>query len=95
MHPSRAWRPEERDEYLRGVVAELFEDNGRWPGLWSRLQSLLSERDRLASEVGHQAGIVVTVRDDLALHGSGVLDASETLERIARDVGYYLAPRHR
>jgi hypothetical protein len=38
---------EERDRFLREVVASLVDDNSRWPGLWTRIESLLDERDSL------------------------------------------------
>ena len=37
----------ERDEFLRAVIAELYDGNVRWPGLWTRLASLMDERDQL------------------------------------------------
>lgn len=40
---------DERDAFLRAVIAELQSENIRWPGLWTRLQSLLNERDSLAA----------------------------------------------
>jgi hypothetical protein len=44
-------RRRERDEFLRAVVAELFDGNARWPGLWTRLESLLNENVRLLAVV--------------------------------------------
>lgn len=37
----------ERDLFLRNVIQKLHDTNVRWPGLWTRLESLMSERDSL------------------------------------------------
>lgn len=43
--------PRDRDPFLRAVVEELRVENLRWPGLWTRLESLLNERDRLVEQL--------------------------------------------
>jgi len=40
----------DRLDFLRQVVEELRPANERWPGLWTRLESLLNECDRLQNE---------------------------------------------
>ena len=41
----------DRDEFLRGVIEKLRPDNRRWPGLWTRLSSLMAERDSLVEQL--------------------------------------------